>query len=312
MTKTYKYDAFGVEKNIDENDANAFRYCGEYYDTETATIYLRARYYNPSTGRFTQRDSFAGKNEEPLSLNLYTYCANNPIKYVDSNGHSFWDYIFNPMKVYAPCVTDKNSYVIYDDGDKNNKKQAEIIMEQYEEEYGGMCIAYPVSSAEEFVSTWESLDDSNGINAIQVISHGHVNNNKESADYGIGYLLFNDGTKLYSSSFDGLTSGNRSIDNIYSKNVNSIYFSACNTANPDFNTNIMDAFFDKNTSAKSVTGWDGGVTFRFHQRGLRSILSGNFQWTVNKDVPSDNQDTFNFFKDPNDKRKEGPRTKTRK
>ena len=87
MTKTYKYDAFGVEKNIDENDANAFRYCGEYYDTETATINLRARYYNPSTGRFTQRDSFAGKNEEPLSLNLYTYCHNNPIDYMDSNGH---------------------------------------------------------------------------------------------------------------------------------------------------------------------------------------------------------------------------------
>ena len=40
VTKTYTYDAFGVEKNIDENDTNAFRYCGEYFDTETGTIYL--------------------------------------------------------------------------------------------------------------------------------------------------------------------------------------------------------------------------------------------------------------------------------
>ncbi len=32
VTKSYRYDAFGVEKNIDENDTNAFRYCGEYYD----------------------------------------------------------------------------------------------------------------------------------------------------------------------------------------------------------------------------------------------------------------------------------------
>ncbi len=89
VTKKYTYDAFGVEKNIDENDANAFRYCGEYFDTETGTIYLRARYYNPTTGRFISRDSFAGNITDPLSLNLYTYCANNPIIYVDPSGHSY-------------------------------------------------------------------------------------------------------------------------------------------------------------------------------------------------------------------------------
>ena len=89
LTKSYRYDAFGVEKNIDENDTNAFRYCGEYFDKETATVYLRARNYNPSTGRFISRDSFVGKNEDPLSLNLYTYCANNPIYYSDPTGHIF-------------------------------------------------------------------------------------------------------------------------------------------------------------------------------------------------------------------------------
>ncbi|WP_133051146.1 RHS repeat-associated core domain-containing protein, partial [Ruminiclostridium hungatei] len=45
--KVYDYDAFGVEKNIDPEDTNLFRYCGEYFDKETGTIYLRARYYNP-------------------------------------------------------------------------------------------------------------------------------------------------------------------------------------------------------------------------------------------------------------------------
>lgn len=64
-----------------------FRYRGEYYDVETATIYLRARYYNPSNGRFTQRDSFAGIKSDPLSLNLYTYCLNNPILGIDPTGH---------------------------------------------------------------------------------------------------------------------------------------------------------------------------------------------------------------------------------
>lgn len=87
VTKSYTYDAFGVEKNIDDSDTNAFRYCGEYYDAETGTIYLRARYYNPTIGRFISRDSYTGKIEDPLSLNFYTYCHNNPVQYVDENGH---------------------------------------------------------------------------------------------------------------------------------------------------------------------------------------------------------------------------------
>ena len=88
--KTYRYDAFGVEKNLDESDTNAFRYCGEYYDAETETIYLRARSYAPSTGRFTSRDSYSGSAADPLSLNRYTYCHNNPVLNSDPTGHSVW------------------------------------------------------------------------------------------------------------------------------------------------------------------------------------------------------------------------------
>lgn len=88
ISKTYEYDAFGNEKNPDENDNNVFRYCGEYFDKETGTIYLRARYYNPVIGRFISEDTYLGNNSDPLSLNLYTYCANNPILYIDPSGHS--------------------------------------------------------------------------------------------------------------------------------------------------------------------------------------------------------------------------------
>jgi len=90
VVKTYTYDAFGVEKNISDSDSNPFRYCGEYFDAETGTIYLRARYYNPTTGRFISRDSFAGRKSDPLSLNRYTYCHNNPVVYVDPSGNFPW------------------------------------------------------------------------------------------------------------------------------------------------------------------------------------------------------------------------------
>ena len=56
ITKTYEYDAFGVEDDIDDSDSNPWRYCGEYYDKETKELYLWARYYDSVTGTFTQED----------------------------------------------------------------------------------------------------------------------------------------------------------------------------------------------------------------------------------------------------------------
>jgi RHS repeat-associated protein len=88
VVKTYKYDAFGVEYDIDEDDTNYFRYCGQYFDTESGTYYLRARYYDPALGRFTQQDGWEyGDRNDTLSLNLYTYCHNDSVNYVDQSGN---------------------------------------------------------------------------------------------------------------------------------------------------------------------------------------------------------------------------------
>ncbi len=89
IIKRYKYDSFGVEENPGIFDTNVFRYCGEYYDVETKTIYLRARYYDAETGRFTQQDGWSyAVPGFLLSLNLYTYCWNNPVSFSDSSGNA--------------------------------------------------------------------------------------------------------------------------------------------------------------------------------------------------------------------------------
>ena len=89
---SYQYDAFGVEVNPNPDDTNPFRYCGEYYDAETGNYYLRARYYDPVVGRLIQQDGWEYANpNDPLSLNLYTYCWNNPIKYHDPEGTTMQD-----------------------------------------------------------------------------------------------------------------------------------------------------------------------------------------------------------------------------
>ncbi|MEM1485858.1 RHS repeat-associated core domain-containing protein [Oscillospiraceae bacterium PP1C4] len=96
LLKNYKYDAFGNEEKPEPLDSNPFRYCGEYFDKETGEIYLRARYYDPATGRFGAEDSVRSasytlpnkqKTNDPLSLNLYVYCNNSPIRFFDPSGH---------------------------------------------------------------------------------------------------------------------------------------------------------------------------------------------------------------------------------
>jgi len=88
VTKSYRYDGFGNEVGIDEADANPYRYAGMLYDKETRTYYDLARYYSPILGRFTQQDDWSYMDaNDPLSLNLYLYCTNNPIMYFDPTGH---------------------------------------------------------------------------------------------------------------------------------------------------------------------------------------------------------------------------------
>lgn len=104
VTKSYSCDAFGNQLNTDTTDTNPFRYCGEYYDAETGNYYLRARYYDPGVGRFTQQDTHwntanmiygdSGQTLIPQILaikqagNLYAYCANDPASFSDYSGNA--------------------------------------------------------------------------------------------------------------------------------------------------------------------------------------------------------------------------------
>ena len=92
VVKAYDYDAYGNELSRDLADENPFRYCGEYYDVETGLIYLRARYYDPSVGRFTSVDP------AKHGTNWYVYCGDNPVIYTDSTG-MFWDIIFDVVSL---------------------------------------------------------------------------------------------------------------------------------------------------------------------------------------------------------------------
>jgi RHS repeat-associated protein len=89
IVNSYDYDEWGNVTSETEQISNPIRYAGEYYDPESGLYYLRARYYDPVLGRFISKDSVEGDITNPLSLNLYTYCINNPLIYLDPSGH-YW------------------------------------------------------------------------------------------------------------------------------------------------------------------------------------------------------------------------------
>ena len=94
----YVYDAWGnctIEAsgadNIEIMETNPFRYRGYYWDKELNLYYLQTRYYDPQTGRFINADCLAYAYPNVVNgINLYAYCANNPIMMCDPTGRSFW------------------------------------------------------------------------------------------------------------------------------------------------------------------------------------------------------------------------------
>ena len=102
IAQLYVYDAYGNMKAIYNvvngafhfvslNAADAlttYLYSGQQFDSQTGMQYLRARYYDPNTGRFNQLDKFLGSFRDPLSLHKYLYTHGNPINNVDPSGRA--------------------------------------------------------------------------------------------------------------------------------------------------------------------------------------------------------------------------------
>ena len=90
----YKYDAYGNRISItdtsgcDLGNINPFRYKGYYYDDDAQMYYCKSRFYVPSWHRWLNSDSISYLEPKNItSLNLFTYCNNNPVMYVDPSGN---------------------------------------------------------------------------------------------------------------------------------------------------------------------------------------------------------------------------------
>lgn len=96
---TYSYDAWGnMTYELNSRDIqtmlgsmlmlanNVVTYRGYTYDFETGLYYLQSRYYSPEWGRFLNADSYCDTETSIIGTNMFAYCDNNPVNYIDPEG----------------------------------------------------------------------------------------------------------------------------------------------------------------------------------------------------------------------------------
>jgi RHS repeat-associated protein len=117
----YAYDAWGavISSSGSMSEINPIRYRGYYFDVETGLYYCQQRYYNPMWGRWVSADSlFDGRHI--LGNNLYAYCGNDPVNYVDFTGNAsepfpspnYWDKNYQNGKFSDPIYGYAEQYIM--------------------------------------------------------------------------------------------------------------------------------------------------------------------------------------------------------
>jgi RHS repeat-associated protein len=111
------YDVWGGARSGSSSvDQGYVANLGHRTDSESDLQYMRARYYEPGTGRFVTQDPAR------QSVNWYVYCGNNPIRFVDSSGGFFADVawywkqigtIYNHFGVQAVITAFQVGWMLY-------------------------------------------------------------------------------------------------------------------------------------------------------------------------------------------------------
>jgi RHS repeat-associated protein len=83
IAETYTYDSYGKLAASTGTLVNPFQYTGREFDSETGVYYYRARYFDPSTGRFLSQDPIRYGG----GVNFYAYTRNNPVVRIDPFGY---------------------------------------------------------------------------------------------------------------------------------------------------------------------------------------------------------------------------------
>ncbi|NJK65102.1 MAG: RHS repeat-associated core domain-containing protein [Synechococcaceae cyanobacterium SM2_3_1] len=91
LVADFQYDGFGnlrsqSELGIPTETSGDFRFHGQWLEQSTGLYQMRARNYDPISGRFLSRDPAGINLNQPEDLNTYMFSRNNPFFYIDPEG----------------------------------------------------------------------------------------------------------------------------------------------------------------------------------------------------------------------------------
>ena len=104
VVKQIEYDAFGnIINATNPSFTIPFGFAGDFYDQDTGLVRFGLRDYDPDIARWTSKDPIGFKAGY---TDLYSYCLNNPINFIDPLGLNSWRY----------DLSDEILYYLDDDG----------------------------------------------------------------------------------------------------------------------------------------------------------------------------------------------------
>lgn len=108
VTDSYDYEAFGTTLNQTGESENDYLFTGEQFDGALDNYYLRARYYDPGSARFTQMDSWRGNSADPVTLHKYLYANTDPVNMVDPSGRFSIGGLLGTIRILASNSAGRN------------------------------------------------------------------------------------------------------------------------------------------------------------------------------------------------------------
>ena len=245
----YAYDEFGQDLYGNQGRTQPFGYTGYCYDAEAGTYYAQAREYDPQVGRFVEKD----KDEYihlrlPETVNLYQYCVNNAVLFVDPSGNDC--YIF-----YLPEW--KNEAI-------NDRKQ---LQKKYDLKESEVHLV-PITNNQELTDAWNAMGIENGntVDIDAVVINTHASGKNERLSYG-------------DNSEDKFTATEiQALDN---KDVGTLVLYGCNAGHLDHVSSNPAAEFSKKVNGAPVVASDGTVVscltfFNQTKRNYKSVADSGF------------------------------------
>ena len=248
---TYWYDEFGNDLGGELEEAGIpspydrqrveqpFGYTGYRYDEISGTYFAQAREYQPGNGRFTAEDVIKGNGVVPWTLNQYNYCRNTPVLYIDVDGRDVW-YFYDPETFRGDKV----------------EKEVEADIELLEEKYNTEVHTVTLNSRDDFIEGWNKMDNEK-IDAVIIYTHANPDvlrvDTIKSKD-GAGEIVLKSNEQFKKEE----------VNNLESKNIETLVFLGCNTGLTGLNDNMATRFIDDENihNIRQVIAADGSVSHK--------------------------------------------------